>query len=85
MELSRLTIILYVLALILMLFGILVFFAPKLLIKISEPLNKEMGNKKKSRNVLLPTDERVFQRRHIIGPILVIIGVILLYYSYFLF
>lgn len=85
MELSRLTIILYVLALILMLFGILVFFAPKLLIKISEPLNKEMGSKKKSKNLLLPTDERVFQRRHIIGPILVIIGVILLYYSYFLF
>lgn len=84
MELNRLTIILYVLALILMLFGVLVFFAPKLLIKISEPLNKEMGSKKKSKN-LLPTDERIFQRRHIIGPILVLVGIILLYYSYFLF
>ena len=61
----------------------MVFFVPKFLIKISEPLNKEIGNKKKSRN-LLPTDERVFQRRHVIGPVLVVIGIILLYYSYFL-
>ena len=83
MDYNRLTIILFIFAVILMIGGFLVFVAPKLLIKISEPLNMEIGKKKKSRN-LLPTDERVFQRRHIIGPILVLLGLILLYYSYFL-
>jgi hypothetical protein len=65
-----------------MIFGLIIFFTPKLLIRIGEPLNKEFGVKKKSK-ILIPTDERVFQRRHIIGPILVLLGVVLLYYSYF--
>ena len=80
---DRLTIVIFVVSVILLIAGLMVFFIPKFLIKISEPLNKEIGTKKKSRN-LLPTDERVFQRRHVIGPVLVVIGIILLYYSYFL-
>jgi hypothetical protein len=64
-----------------MIFGLIIFFIPKLLIKISEPLNREYGIKKKSKNILA-TDERIFQRRHIIGPILVLLGIVLLYYSY---
>lgn len=84
MDYNRLTIVIFIVSVILLIAGLMVFFLPKILIKISEPLNKEIGTKKKSRN-LLPTDERVFQRRHIIGPILVIVGLILLYYSYFLF
>lgn len=84
MDYNRITIVVFIVSVILMIAGLLVFFVPKFLIKISEPLNKEIGAKKKSRN-LLPTDERVFQRRHIIGPVMVVIGLILLYYSYFLF
>ena len=80
---DRLTILIFVVSVILLIAGLMVFFVPKFLIKISEPLNKEIGNKNKSRN-LLPTDERVFQRRHVIGPVMVVIGIILLYYSYFL-
>lgn len=80
---DRLTIVIFVVSVILLIAGLMVFFIPKFLIKISEPLNKEIGTKKKSRN-LLPTDERVFQRRHVIGPVLVVVGIILLYYSYFL-
>ena len=83
MEFDRITIVVYIVSIILLISGLMVFFVPKFLIKISEPLNKEIGTKKKSRN-LLPTDERVFQRRHIIGPVLVVVGIILLYYSYFL-
>ena len=83
MDYERLTIVVFIVSVILLIAGLMVFFLPKILIKISEPLNKEIGTKKKSRN-LLPTDERVFQRRHIIGPILVVIGLILFYYSYFL-
>jgi len=77
------TIFLYITSIILMFFGLMIFFIPKFLIKISEPLNKEFGVKKRSKSVM-GTDERVFQRRHIIGPILVLIGLILLYYSYYL-
>lgn len=83
MDYNRITVILFIISVILMIGGLLVFIAPKLLIKISEPLNKEIGAKKKSKSIL-PTDERVFQRRHIIGPILVLVGLVLLYYSYFL-
>lgn len=83
MDYDRLTIVVFMVSVILLIAGLMVFFLPKILIKISEPLNKEIGTKKKSRN-LLPTDERVFQRRHIIGPILVVVGLILFYYSYFL-
>ena len=83
MDYERLTIVVFIVSVILLIAGLMVFFLPKILIKISEPLNKEIGTKKKSRN-LLPTDERVFQRRHIIGPILVVVGLILFYYSYFL-
>lgn len=83
MDYDRLTIVIFIVSVILLIAGLMVFFIPKFLIKISEPLNKEIGTKKKSRN-LLPTDERVFQRRHIIGPVLVVVGIILLYYSYFL-
>jgi len=79
----KFSIFLYVIALILMFFGLLIFFVPKFLIKISEPLNKEFGTKKKSKNILV-TDEKIFQRRHIIGSVLVLIGLVLLYYSYFL-
>ena len=84
MDYSRITIVVFIISVVLMIAGLMVFFVPKFLIKISEPLNKEIGAKKRTRN-LLPTDERVFQRRHVIGPILVVVGLILLYYSYFLF
>lgn len=83
MDYNRITVILFIFAIILMIGGLLVFIAPKLLIRISEPLNKEIGTKKRSRSIL-PTDERVFQRRHIIGPLLVLLGIVLLYYSYVL-
>ena len=77
------TIILYIFSVILMFGGLLIFFAPKLLIKMGEPLNKEYGTKQKGKT-LIPTDERIFQRRYIIGPVLVLIGLTLLYYSYYL-
>lgn len=79
----QVSIFIYVIALILMVFGLLIFFVPKFLIKISEPLNKEFGTKKKSKNILI-TDEKIFQRRHFIGVVLVLIGLVLLYYSYYL-
>jgi hypothetical protein len=83
MDLNSFTIILYILAIVLLIFGILVLLAPKLLIRISEPLNRDIIARKKSKNVI-PTDERVFQKRHIIGPAIILLGIILLYYSYFL-
>ena len=73
--------IIFILSAILIIGGFLMFFAPKFLIKISEPLNKEFGVKRKSKTLILP-DEKVFRNRHFFGPILFIIGLILLYLSY---
>ena len=74
--------ILFILSAILLIGGVLIFFAPKFLIRISEPLNKEFGAKrKKNKNLILP-DEKVFLNRHIFGPVLFVIGIILLYLSY---
>ncbi len=80
---NSITIILFVISAILMIGGLLIFFAPKFLIKISEPLNKEFGKKRKSKTFIL-ADENFFQNRHIFGPVLVIIGLILIYFSFYL-
>ena len=77
----NLVIIISIFSFILMIGGLLIYFAPKFLIRISEPLNKEFGSKKRSKNIL-PADEKVFMYRHIIGPILVLLGIILIYYAY---
>lgn len=80
---NNLAIILFILSAILMIGGLLIFFAPKFLIRISEPMNKEFGVKRKSKTLIL-TDEKVFQNRHIFGPVIVLIGLILLYFSFYL-
>ncbi len=80
---NSITIILFVISAILMIGGLLIFFAPKFLIRISEPLNKEFGAKRKSKTFIL-ADEKFFQNRRIFGPVLVIIGLILIYFSFYL-
>jgi len=80
---NNITIILFIISGILMIGGLLIFFAPKFLIRISEPLNKEFGTKSKSRT-FIPADEKVFLNRHIIGPILILLGLILIYISFYL-
>ena len=80
---NNITIILFIISGILMIGGLLIFFAPKFLIRIGEPLNKEFGTKKKSKN-LIPADENVFRYRHIVGPVFVLLGLILIYISYYL-
>lgn len=80
---NNITIILFIISGVLMVGGLLIFFAPKFLIRISEPLNKEFGTKSKSKS-FIPTDEKVFLNRHIIGPTLVLLGVILIFISYYL-
>ncbi len=80
---NSLAIILFILSAILMIGGILILFAPKFLIRISEPFNKKFGIKRKSKTII-PTDEKVFLNRHIFGPVLVLIGLILLYFSFYL-
>ncbi len=80
---NSLAIILFILSAILMIGGLLIFFAPKFLIRISEPFNQEFGVKRK-RKIIIPTDEKVFLNRHIFGPVLVLIGLILLYFSFYL-
>ncbi len=80
---NSITIILFIISAILMIGGILIFFAPKFLIKISEPLNKEFGAKRKSKTFIL-ADEKVFLNRHIFGPVLLLIGLILIYFSFYL-
>ena len=74
--------ILFILSAILMIGGILIFFAPKFLIRISELLNKEFGFKRKRKTLILP-DEKVFLNRQFFGPVLVIIGLILLYFLFY--
>lgn len=81
---NNLAIILFIMSAILIIGGLLIFFAPKFLIGISEPLNKEFGAKRKRSKTLTFTDEKVFLNRHIFGPVLIIIGLILLYFSFYL-
>ena len=79
---NNIAIILFIISGILMIGGLLIFFAPKFLIRISESLNKEFGVKSKSKSkTFILTDEKVFLNRHIIGPILVLLGLILIYIS----
>ena len=80
---NNLAIILFIISAILMIGGLLIFFAPKFLIRIGESLNKEFGVKRKRKTLFL-TDEKVFLNRHIFGPILVIIGLILIYFLFYL-
>ena len=80
---NNIVIILFILSAILVIGGSLIYFAPKFLIRIGESLNKEFGVKRK-RTPLFLTDEKVFLNRHIFGPVLVLIGLILLYVSFYL-
>lgn len=80
---NLLKVIFFIFAAILIISGLIIFFAPKFLIRISEPLNKEFGVKRKSKTFIL-ADEKVFLNRHIFGPVLVLIGLILLYISFYL-
>lgn len=80
---NLLTVIFVIFAALLIISGLIIFFAPKFLIRISEPLNKEFGVKRKSKTLIL-ADEKVFLYRHIFGPVLVLIGLILLYFSFYL-
>ncbi|MEE9572632.1 MAG: hypothetical protein V3W20_06280 [Candidatus Neomarinimicrobiota bacterium] len=80
---NSLTIILFAISAILMIGGLLIFFAPKFLIRISEPLNKEFGAKRKSKTFII-ADEKIFLNRRIFGPVLIIIGLILLYFAFYL-
>ena len=78
-----LTVIFFTFGVLLIISGLIIFFAPKFLIRISEPLNKELGLKRKSKTLIF-SDEKVFLNRHIFGPVLVIVGLILLYFSFYL-
>ena len=78
-----LTAIFFTFGVLLIISGLIIFFAPKFLIRISEPLNKELGLKRKSKTLIF-SDEKVFLNRHIFGPVLVIVGLILLYFSFYL-
>ena len=80
---NNIVIILFILSAILVIGGSLIYFAPKFLIRIGESLNKEFGVKRKRTPIFLP-DEKVFLNRHIFGPVLVIIGLILIYLSFVL-
>ncbi len=80
---NLLTVIFVIFAALLIISGLIIFFAPKFLIRISEPLNKNFGVKRKSKTLIL-ADEKVFLYRHIFGPVLVLIGLILLYFSFYL-
>ncbi|MEE8340682.1 MAG: hypothetical protein V3R52_01145 [Candidatus Neomarinimicrobiota bacterium] len=80
---NNLDIILYVISTILIIGGLLIFFAPKLLIRISEPLNKEFGVKRQKKTLIF-SDEKVLQNRHTVGPFLVALGLILIYFSIYL-
>ena len=80
---NSLTIILFVISAILIIGGLLIFFAPKFLIRISEPLNKEFGVKRKKKTLLF-SDEKVLQNRHTVGPALVVLGLFLIYLSFYL-
>lgn len=80
---NLLKVIFFIFAAILIISGLIIFFAPKFLIRISEPLNKEFGVKRKSKTLIL-ADEKVFLNRHIFGPVLVIIGLVLIYFSFYL-
>ncbi len=79
-----LTAIFFTFGVLLIISGLIIFFAPKFLIRISEPLNKELGLKRKSKTLIL-SDEKVFLNRHFFGPVLAVIGLILLYFSFYLF
>lgn len=81
---NSIAIILFIMSAILVVGGFLIFFAPKFLIRISEPLNKEFGTKMKKSKTIIFNDEKVFLNRHIFGPVLVIIGLVLLYFSFYL-
>lgn len=81
---NSIAIILFIMSAILIIGGLLIFFAPKFLIRISEPLNKEFGAKRKRSKTIIFNDEKVFQNRYIFGPVLIIIGLILLYFSFYL-
>ena len=78
-----LTVIFFTFGVLLIISGLIIFFVPKFLIRISEPLNKELGLKRKSKTLIF-SDEKVFLNRHIFGPVLVIVGLILLYFSFYL-
>ena len=80
---NNITVMLYIISAILVIGGLLIFFAPKYLIRIGESLNKEFGTKSKSKTFMM-ADEKVFLNRHIVGPILVLLGLVLIYISYFL-
>jgi len=80
---NNITVILYIISAILVIGGSLILFAPKYLIKIGESLNKEYGTKSKSKT-FMPADEKIFLNRHIIGPIITLLGLILLFIAWHL-
>lgn len=81
---NLLKVIFFIFAALLIISGLIIFLAPKFLIRISEPLNKEFGVKRKRSKTIIFNDEKVFQNRHIFGPVLIIIGLVLLYFSFYL-
>ena len=80
---NNITVILYIISGILVIGGSLILIAPKYLIKIGESLNREYGTKSK-RKTFMPMDEKILLNRHIIGPILILLGVILVYIAWYL-
>ena len=80
---NNITVILYIISAILVIGGSLIFFAPKYLIRMGESLNREYGTKSKSKPVMI-SDEKIFLNRHIIGPILAILGLILIFIALYL-
>ena len=80
---SNITVILYIISAILVIGGTLIYFAPKYLIRIGESLNKEFGTKNKSKPFIM-ADEEVYLNRHIVGPILTILGLILVFITLYL-
>ena len=79
---NNITVILYIISAVLVIGGSLIFFAPKYLIKIGESLNKEYGTKSKSKSIIM-ADEKVFLNRHIIGPILILLGISLIIITFY--
>ena len=80
---SNITVILYIISAILVIGGSLIYFAPKYLIRIGESLNKEFGTKNKSkprRNVRIGLCAAIGEE----GPILALLGLILVFITLYL-
>jgi hypothetical protein len=80
---NNITVMLYIISAILVIGGSLIFFAPKYLIRIGESLNREFGTKSKSKPFMM-ADEKVFLNRHIVGPTLAILGLVLIFITLYL-